>query len=243
VFLFIRPSNPAWYPTIVASVVANFPGADFYLANGPASSEPFSRIPGSRRDLCESLRRVVLGPPKYRQIGFSLRPDTGERFLVKLALGLGALFLGEQFVSSVNAGVLRSLMWEKDSVKRADIGARDNPLFPADANPVKADLAWSPGHLLALIPVKECLVLAVVLYGDQVGTMMVSSNRADWEGRVHSSGQVFVVAPGLRRFAGPLTLEAYRAGKLRADKGPADFQKLVLQVNSLPPKPPFELSG
>jgi hypothetical protein len=38
----------------------------------------------------------------------------GHRFLVKLAIGFGALFLNECFRTSPDADVLRSCLWNKD---------------------------------------------------------------------------------------------------------------------------------
>ncbi len=106
-FIFVRSNNPAWHRTILASFVHAFQGSELYLGNGKRPHNTFSEIPNNLRSVHEALL-------KYNGVEHScdntLSIDAENRFLAKVALGVGCKFLGPSFSQSKMAQTLREYM-------------------------------------------------------------------------------------------------------------------------------------
>ena len=65
--------------------------------------------------------------------------------------------------------------------------------------------------MIALKPLGDQLAQILIFYGHQIGTTRLSSTPSHWQGVIPPDGLVFVVAPGLRRYAGPIDFGRYIA--------------------------------
>lgn len=208
-FLFIASSNPAWHPAIVRSFVENFEHATLYLGNGPTiRGGRFSDIPPELMPLRARLHAMT---GERLQVTATLARDFGQRFLAKLALGFGCLLLGPDFQRSVDAVRLRDAMWERDPEQRAALQIHGTP-FLGEMNPHDfTPLPWAPGHVIVVRQFGQSLALSPFFYGTVAAVIEITSDRRFWQGRVPDEGLVFVIAPGLRTFHGPLPLDEYVA--------------------------------
>jgi hypothetical protein len=66
----------------------------------------------------------------------------------------------------------------------------------------------------------------------------ITSESQFWQGRIEESGTVFVIAPGLRRVVGPVSLQTYVAASLfRGDQVHDDLTHLFQDVDAIPELP------
>ncbi len=231
VSLLIVAKNPAWHPAIVQPVTKAFPGATFYLGNGPTPTAPgFAEIPPDKENLVKRVRSL----PTERTFKAAWDLADGDRFLAKLALGFGALFLAEDFPKSNPASLLRRVLWTPSPKEREAL-----PLSGERFSPSDDDLAIDGGHVFLLQPTGGKLALRVYIY-KQRGTVAVTADHRHWEDRVLPDGMVFIVIPGLRRYVGPVNLIDYLRWK-RAGVPHDDLDRLKEEMDQLSVLPPFHL--
>lgn len=237
VFLFVVATNPAWHRTILESAVAQFPGATFYLGNGPRPAfRGFEEVPEDRLALRETLRLL----PAAHPLSMTIDLAAGDRFLAKLGLGFGALFLAENFLVSGDADLLRKFLWTADPQVREQI-----PLlglsFLANRRP-PVDLSIEGAHIFTLIPRTSGLELDVNIYRRWAG-ILVTKQSSHWKDHIpDDGGSIFVVVPGLRRSVGPIALGEYITWKLRALPN-RELDSLKHEMDQFSELPPYHLAG
>ncbi|UPT71150.1 MAG: HNH endonuclease [Flavobacterium sp. JAD_PAG50586_2] len=119
VFLFVKSNNPLWHPTIVFSVISNFKKSKLYLGNGPKPNlEQFENIPEQLSDLHSKLTEKQ---EEMHNNTFTISIDYADRFLCKLALGMGSLVLKPEFKLSADADLLRKGLWTKNKDERKEL--------------------------------------------------------------------------------------------------------------------------
>jgi hypothetical protein len=173
-------------------------------------------------------------------------PYYADRFHVKVALGLGALYLTPDFVTSDDAALLRSFLFSKDDRKRETIPVHGTSSFEGSLELANL-LSWEDGHVILLKRFGNDVVLNLILFGQpgQAGHVIrVSANPIHWPAHAPADGMVFVIAPGLQRAVGPIDYAAYLAWKhlpeRRAEIGLHELDDLKNRMDtaaaSLPPK-------
>lgn len=238
-FLFIRATNPAWHGSIIYSFIDQFSKSELYLGNGPAPEGGiFKEIPN---DLSEIHRKLVALNGAYHKVGFTMNIDYADRFLAKIALGMGALLLTSDFVTSDDANLLRNFMWSKSREIREQIELRGSS-FWADDTSIKEILSFQGGHFLAFIPSGNALAFSFIPYGKQEATIQITSNQEHWKGKLPPNGVVYVLIPGLQRYAGPINLENYIAWKSSGAKFEL-LDKLKGAMSLFAELPPYDQSG
>ena len=236
VFVFIRATNPAWHGPILLSIKEYFPESTLYVGNG--STPPggaFSDVPEKFNALHSQLK-AMNGQTHHLQ--FHVRKDFGHRFLAKLALGCGALFLKRDFLWSPDATLLRNFMWEKTPGSRQDIPLLGQPFLSEKLKGIKQILGWAPGHIILFSPIDHKLVLVPIFYGEHVAAMQICSDATLWEGQINPLGSVYIIAPGLRRFYGPMSLPdfiAIKTGMLSTSNECAELLNHSYSECTLPP--------
>lgn len=238
-FLFVRASNPAWHKCIGFSFVENFKESVLYLGNDPTPAVGrFSDIPNELSDLHEQLRAMS---GQQHRVHITVGIDFGHRFLAKLALGCGALFLTPGFLQSQDATFLRNYMWSRTIESRLNIPIAGIPFFDQNFRPVVQLLGWPPGHIIFLMPLNGKLFLCPIFYGETSAVIQVSSEPSFWEGRISRDGALFVVAPGFREYVGPISLGEYLAAREHNPDYVSPLTNLFSRVDNMAPLPPFDL--
>lgn len=133
-----------------------------------------------------------------------------HREIVKMALGLSCQTLGDSYLRSGGADLLRAFLRENDPDKRARIPLRGHAGIGSNTEP-RLTQFWHPGgdeHLLALISTGDRIGFAVNLFGKYENLVEV-----DATGSFHSllpgtafKGVCWVVDPEAKTTEGPKSL-------------------------------------
>lgn len=109
------------------------------------------------------------------EIAMGLAP--GDRFLAKMALGVGTLVLRPSFPPSQDADLLRQILWERDHDKREDVPVGRAPFFHGSQwNEMWRGYTVDDCHLILLYPATTGIHLAVVLYGRYAGIIRLTDD-------------------------------------------------------------------
>lgn len=115
----------------------------------------------------EELAAAVIAHGAHLRVTSEVDLTAWHREIVKMALGLSCLTLGEAFISSKGAATLRSFLFENDKEKRDLLQLRGCAGIGRVATP-RLTKFWHPGgreHLLALMTSGDKLGFAVNLFG------------------------------------------------------------------------------
>ncbi len=237
-FIFVRASNPVWHRCIIFSFVEHFEDSTLYLGNGPTPpGGRFSDIPFRLSALHTQLKAMGA---QWHNVTFAIGTDFGHRFMAKLALGMGALFLNDSFLKSNEAKRLRDFMWEKDPDARGDIQIAGTTFLSQSLLPVARLVGWSEGHVILMIPIDGKLILAPIFYGEQSASIVVSSDQDHWAGKVDIDGTLFAVVPGLRKYCGPISVGEFLDVKFNGALTPVELVQLFAEVNQIGALPPYD---
>ena len=242
VFLFVHATNPIWHPTIVFSAKSQFEEATLYLGNGPRlDNDLFDEIPAELYTLHNELKSLC---GQEHSTNVSLAIDYGDRFLPKIALGLGTLFLDESFQESESANKLRKCMWTKRREDRGNLGIHGSSFFSEHVEPLKQilGLEWPSGHVIHMMSTGDKLVLYISIFESQAATIEISSDFKHWENIVDDDGMLFVISPSLQRYVGPIGFLDFFAHKNDPNgKHPGLVDLENIMNNNKKTLPPFHI--
>jgi hypothetical protein len=168
----------------------------------------------------------------------TISKDYGSRFLAKVGLGFGGLFLGPTFRQSVSADLLRKFLWTPDFQKRQQIPVSGSNFLEPIEPRLTALLHWPGGHLLLMLPWAHRLILYASFFEKQTATTLISSDPGDWEGRVQKDGTLYVISPGVRRAVGPIALSQFFLHRTGTTE--PELASLASEERQYP-LPPFEI--
>ncbi len=234
VFIFVRATNPEWHPCIINSVINQFNGSILYLGNGPKPElVEFQDIPETLKDLHLRLKSLS-GERHHAQIPLSLH--YGDRFLAKIALGIGAVLLKSEYQDSNSANLLRNFMWCKDINERKKIPVSGVDFLAGQFNGISELLSWNDGHVLMIMPIKNELVLFSSFYGKQTALMQISHESDHWDGIINDS-MIYLLVPAIQKVVGPKLLVTYLAHRHNnfKDKEILELESAIEPQNKLPP--------
>jgi len=150
---------------------------------------------------------------------------------------MGSTFLGEDFQRSDDAAALRAFMWGEE------VELRGLPPFSLgrDRGRMIETFAWMDCHTIFLQPIGWALSLTAVLYGQHPLTLPITEDPDLWQGKLRDGGLAWVVAPRLRRFAGPVSVpEMLIDMQQGTPTGPLASLDALLKAR--PPLPPVHLA-
>ena len=145
------------------------------------------------------------------------------------------------FQSSSEADTLRQFMRQRDVSRRRDSSLL---IYPFLTKAIPKDfvelISWEPGHVLIMQPVGKRLLLVASFYGNIAGIICMSSTPSHWLDKIAPSGQLYVIAPGLCRCVGPVSLADFFVMK-SGDEEFADssLASLFHALDTIEPYPPF----
>lgn len=213
VFLFLRPTNHEWIVTVLRSCAKHFSGSALYLGNSNPVG-PFKQIPSAFNALHSRLQELN---GQEHEILVSSTMFLGDRFLGKLALGIGAITLGQEYASSRSATKLRDVMWGRTFEQRQSVPLHGSAFLSGKLDEQLIEyLSWSHGHTLWMTTLKERVALVAIIYGTLAAVIEVSDDPSD-VAKIPEGGLLYVVSPGICRHAGPVSLEdliAHKYGNL-----------------------------
>ena len=238
-FLFIRSNNPEWHQTIINSFLSNFNKSKLYLGNGPTpKGGAFSDIPTDLKLLHDKLNSMR-GKTHENKVKFGVY--AGERFLAKVALGIGSLVLDKSFKESKSADVLREFIWTKEVDKRHEIPIRGANFIGHD-NRYKLDkiLKWEGGHTFAMMPTNDSVALYTNFYEESSAVIQVSNENAHWD-NIIDEGLFYVLVPGIQKAVGPQHIVDLIAHKFNPEYNCESLQNLENEMDQFDELPPFDI--
>lgn len=234
-FLFIRSNNPAWHYTILKSFAFQFNKSVLYLGNGSTPmGGKFSDIPFELQELHSVLKSR--GGSEHKG-SIEMRVSYGDRFLAKLALGIGALTLDQSFVTSKSADLLRKFMWSKDAMMRAEHRIMGTGFVNNIDDRLKKTINLPGGHIILLLEAGGLLNLYTSFYGTQNALIVVSTESEHWR-EIINGGLVFFVAPSLQSCIGPIDIGSFIAHKVEPgfkNQQLSDLEKALSTIKEHPP--------
>lgn len=235
--IFAQNSDPYWNTVLLLSCIKHF-GKARRISGGihldpQAQHDAYFDDPTNEelhslqffRDISEKQHRCKI----TIQIGFE------QRFLAKLALGLGYNLFGNEFLKAEDSQKLRNAMWEKDFNKRPELINFSN-YFQDSKNDLEKFLTWEGVHTLVLFPIKDVLYLIFYCFGYKLMMIPLCHEREIWNTSIYSDGVVYVAAPQLEKFSGPLHLPEFISHKIGHHKVATleEIDRLKIDVLQLP---------
>lgn len=131
-----------------------------------------------------------------------------QRFLAKLALGLGYNLFGNKFLESEYSQDLRNAMWERDLNKRSKKITFSNYLqtITHDFSETLKWVQWEGVHTIIILPTDNILYLIFYCFGYKLMMIPLCNDQDLWSRFIPSDGIVYIAAPQLEIFSGSLSL-------------------------------------
>ena len=239
-YVVLTSEHPKWVSVALRSFLQYFPDSTRYAINFLIQNDPsyFSGRPvgeaGKEFDLIKSIcdkphnHRIVL------QLGFE------QRFIAKLALGLGTNVIGPTFPDSLYARHLRNAMWERDPEARSKIPIKGSGFVDDLQSHYASIVGWLGAYVILIMPVGSILALSLVLPSGKSINIAISDDPAIWYNPdlgLEHYGEVSLILPQLAAFIGHIPLPNYLAHKTGAARLPAlaDLELRRVARSTLPP--------
>ena len=247
--LVLASPSAYWSHLALLSFAAHFPQAAKYCLNDFAPEltaglavAPFADLPHPAEI---AFIRDKGGRGKVLNAG--LAADGSQRFLIKLALGLGANLFGADFLDSASARQLRRAFWEPQPRARATEFPRDiatGPIVATDLSGARGALHLPGMWTLCLGLIENSFGLIVVTPNGRMLDIVVADDAALWRDAAFDrwrQPQVFVAIPQRGIFAEPVELADFTAHRDGEQRNPllAALESLAIKPGTLPNKQGF----
>ena len=247
VYVALTSEDPFWIIATLISVKAHFKKADLIVTNMelPPTARRFVELDRSNPDHVKDLPVVdpVITAGQTDQsvnVQMAASLDLGSRFLCKIALGIGSQLLGEDFVSSPYANVLRSGLWERNAAKRQSLPVKGQGFHgQTELGDLEKRLSRPGAWSLLLIVTQSGLALSSGAPSGRTMTILVCDDPiliAQLD-QSYEVGQYWVTVPVIKTACGPLALPDVLAHVTKTISN-TELQALDQQVrdpNDLPP--------
>jgi len=238
VYIYAQNNDMYWVAVLLLSCLKHFKGARFISGNigfpaVPEDEKPYFDNPnGSEKLVLEQLSKLQGNNHKCK---LAITDGFDQRFLAKLALGLGVNIFGDQFLTIQYAMNLRDALWEKDLRKRQEYGVKFYKYINEEKK-LKDIFALDGAHTILFYPIKDELFLILFVYGKKMLMLPICPDKAMWNSYTEN-GFVFVVAPQIQTFIGPVGITDFIAFKSGVKDIAAleSLQSKVFDVSKLPP--------
>ncbi|RBP12952.1 HNH endonuclease [Roseiarcus fermentans] len=150
---------------------------------------------------------------KVSMMNIALRIDFSDRFLAKIALGVGANILGKRFLETAYVKELRKLLWLKDPDEKSKIRVRGTNIWNAEKTAgVSNILSWGGAWTLFFWAQPEQFSLHICTPSSRGMNVVISDEPELWRAEQfddYKHGAIFIVIPERKCFSGPVGLAAY----------------------------------
>lgn len=228
--------NPVWVGPILTAIQTEFPGATIILVNIRFDDGHDRILTPEQQAMCDRIMPMV-NPETPIECRFAMSLFFAERWLAKIALGFGALLLGDRFSISPDARRLRDFMWTKASDDRQTIGLNGTGFITG------ADLPFirvPDCHTFAIMDVGS-LVLHITLYGRLQATVSIATDRNLWSECIHEH-TAFIVAPTIKESVGPIAFADLLGHMATPNNKHLGLSALQAKISAVPEPPPRRLA-
>lgn len=224
-YIVLTSEEPFWIVVSLASFKAHFKKAERLVVNmnvPPQWFGSFKNVDRTNKMQLDDMRVVdeVIAAGRAGQFiraRVSISRDLGNRFLAKLALAIGYKLLGEPFLDTDYAEVLRRAFREADFEKRKRLPVRGTGYLHSHGDlGVGKPPSWPGGWVLLIKVANHGLILSVV---SPSGTSMnvLVCDKPELVARLDPAfldGQIWLTVPAVGEAVGPIPLPDYLAYQL-----------------------------
>lgn len=148
------------------------------------------------------------------------RMDFDQRFIAKVALGIGFKYLGETFLCSPWADLLSETLWAKSAAEQERLRPIGIGMLDTSNQEVHRTIRWEGGVTLVLMPAGNFLTLQMSIFG-QYFAVIVSDDPFVWKRRHDvEEGLAWVLIPQREFCEGPISFPRYLSHKLGHEQVP-----------------------
>lgn len=248
VYLFLTTKQPFWIKTALLSLKSGFPRARRVAGNFTfMNDDPLSKIFSPQDN--EDLARIVSLNQYWHDIAskqdndcshhtrIGIQTNFEERFLAKLAIGLGNNFLDARFQGSESAEHLRRIL-RLGAYRESPAEELPRTGYWDGASWLDKVLSIKGAHTLCLIPMKDHFVLSLTLFGGKTIACSISDEPELWADQKDiGMGIVYVIAQQAKKFIGPIELIQFVAHQNGSSRHPQldILEKMRVPRSALPP--------
>jgi hypothetical protein len=221
-YLFLTSTEQRRYSLAIRSFERQFKASQRYAGNFEIGNQTAERMFVHAPD--DSVR------PELEALTVKVKADTGwqlqlplpppgfeQRFLAKIARSLGFKLFGDSYLTTSRAKILKEALWEKDYERRSQMLGYS--AFFSDQIAHIAKYVGNRGAYSVIIQVmRNSLVLCLTMPSGTVLPIVISDAPELWSGKddikPYLTGVVYVIAPQVDFFLGPISLPEFLAYKL-----------------------------
>lgn len=239
-YLFAATNNQAWLQIVVSSFKSHFHNARRISGNVEISDDKkryayFHEPNEAERELILQLTKTDFKQYKCKH---SIQEGFEERFLAKMALGVGFNLFGSEYLKTKYAQALREALWEKDLNKRPETGVRYMGFFEEPDTVSKKTIPWDGGHTIVFMGAGNFFVMTIVFFAGRMLRVVVSDAPSLWAKNTKiANGIVYLLIPQRGKFVGPIDLMNYMSHQLGHERIPelCEIESLKVDRAKLPP--------
>lgn len=98
-----------------------------------------------------------------------------------MALGIETKLLGDDFLYSESASLLRKFLWAKDSKEKGLYPIHGSGFMKKkDKNSMKAFFRWEGGHVISLTSVGRAIGLHITIYNSITSTIKITDVKPEY---------------------------------------------------------------
>ncbi|WP_414441210.1 hypothetical protein [Burkholderia sp. 22PA0106] len=216
-YLFLTVADSEKCGLTIRSFARQFKKANRYAGNfeiqGDGEPTDFvSPLPDNLVDEHSTLaQRAKSG--KELNIRFVHAIGFDERFLAKLARGIGYKLFGEAYLDTQYGIGIQLALWEKDRSARGNL-IRGVPLFSDSLRTVKSHISVPGTYSVLLWAIADVFALILTLPDGNSLSVVISDEPGLWSAAQFDSyreGVLFIVAPQIQTCVGPVALPEFLA--------------------------------
>nr|WP_230968056.1 HNH endonuclease [Nostoc sp. WHI] len=237
VYIIAVPTNPFWQKIVFNSFISHFNKARRFICNAPDENNGewiFSKSSEKEKAIIKILMEAR---GTDHEVNNLIDPYSHERFLAKIALGLGFNIFGDKYLETDYAQFLRDILWRKKPNNTSEL-KRFLGYFDPVGESLKVILPWEGAHTFLIMSIGDYFILCMCIYGKAFLNVVISDERSLWsDHKNYSDGQIFLVVPQLSKALNPISLPIYISHKLQElpAKELQELEALKIDPSTLPP--------
>ncbi len=248
VYCVLTSQSEFWFHVFYHSIQEAFKHESVYCLTTITNSDDeevglFQPIPEDDPDIKRETEFINQRSDEKRKVNFSIGVNFADRFMCKVALGLGRNLFGEKFLDRPLTEIMSHRLWERDAEERAMYPIYGNP-FSWESNELPA-MDFKASYILILNSGSAGIGLTVQHPSKRISAIKISEHPEDLAAfyAQYQMGVVFVVTPALRSFIGPFDFMNFIAHLTPSGPKISELEELQSRVRTVDELPSRENSA
>lgn len=245
-YLGLTTTHPYWLSTAIQSFIAYFGPARLFLTTiwdgMPVQLEKWIMREVLATPIEAAEIEWIRNQPARLQARMPLRIDFADRFMAKLALGLGHTIIGSEYHTSRYADELRKILWSRSPSERDDSKVLGSGYWQAREFADLSEIIGLPGAwTISITAVDDGLVASVCTPLGRLMNVVISDDISPLSHSIremYHMGVLYFAVPQLKTFIGPVELPKYLAHRTGSRVLPelAALEAMRVDESTMPPR-------